>query len=187
MSRTYPGLGVELLSGRAPVDLAKGDADISIRSVRPADIDLVVAHKFELGSGVYAAVSYLSTRGRPTSAADLSEHKLVRYAEAFQHLPTFNWIEQFADPAAPAVRVDSIDMAQRLVSSGAGIGVLYCLAGDAIAGVVRLLEDPIDQMTIGIVYHESMRGSARIRAVLDLLIAYYADRRDVLSGRKPRG
>jgi DNA-binding transcriptional LysR family regulator len=184
VSQKYPGLGVELLSGRAPVDLARGEADIAIRAVRPSDIDLVVARTFDLGTCVYAATSYLSAHGHPSTLAEVSGHKLVRYANAFLHLAPFNWIEQFADPAVPAVRVDSIDMARSMIAAGDGIGVLYCVVGDATKGVVRVFEEPIDQLPFSIVYHESLRGSARLRAVLDLLIAYHMEGRNILSGRR---
>ena len=186
VSQVHPGLGVELLSARAPADLAKGQADISIRSVRPGDLDLVVAHRFDIGSAVYAATSYLAAHGRPASPAGIAGHRLVRYSEPFLHLAAFNWIEQFSDPAVPALRVDNIDMARSLVAAGDGIGVLFCIAGDTAPGVERVFEDPIDRMTISIVYHEAARGSARLRAVLDLLIQYHLERKDALSGQRPR-
>ncbi|SMX40479.1 LysR family transcriptional regulator [Maliponia aquimaris] len=179
----HPGLGVALLSGRAPVNLSKGEADISIRAVRPADLDLAVAHAFGLGSGVYAAKSYLETHGRPATPADVAGHALVRYAEPFLHMPPFAWVEQFAEPGAPSVRVDNIDIAQHRIASGAGIGVLYCIAGDADDRLVRLFDDPVDVIEMNIVYHQSMRGSARLRAVLDLLVAWHVARRAALEGR----
>lgn len=179
-----PGLGIDLLSGRAPVDLAKGEADVSIRAIRPTDMDLAVAHSFDLGTGVYAAASYLEAHGRPASHSDITGHPLIRYAGAFLHLPAFAWIEQFAEPDAPAVRVDSIDMAHRLIARGSGIGVLYCIAGDADARLARVFDDPIDQIGMNIVYHQSMRGSARVRAVLDQLIAFHVANGRQLSGRR---
>jgi hypothetical protein len=48
-----------------------------------------------------------------------------------------------------------------------------------------VFEEPVDEMEIGIVYHRSMRGSARLRAVLDLLVGFHVCRRDALSGRRP--
>jgi DNA-binding transcriptional LysR family regulator len=180
----YPGLGVDLVAGRVPVDLAKGEADIAIRAVDPKHLDLVVAHRFELGSGVYASESYLAANGRPATHDALVGHKLVRYVSSFLNLPAFSWIEAYADPAAPGVRVDSIDSARSMIAAGAGIGVLYCLAGDATEGLVRVFEEPIDQMSIGIAYHESMQGAARLRATLDLLIEHHTAHHAELSGRR---
>jgi DNA-binding transcriptional LysR family regulator len=179
----HPGLAVELLSGRAPVDLAKGEADISIRAVRPTDLDLAVAHTFDLGAGVYAASSYLAAHGRPATHEDVRGHKLVRYADAFLHLPAFNWIERFAPAGAPAVRVDSTDLARTLIASRSGIGVLYCVAGDAEPALERVFPEPIDLIGMNIAYHQSMRGSVRVRTVLDRLIAYHVENRTRLSGR----
>ncbi|NOX41954.1 MAG: LysR family transcriptional regulator [Alphaproteobacteria bacterium] len=185
VSQAHPDLGIELLSGRAPADLARGEADIAIRSLRPNDLDLVVAHRFDLGSCVYAAKSYLSAYGHPSSFAEVRQHKLVRYNDVFLHLPAFKWIEEFADPAQLAVRVDSIDMARNLIASGRGIGALFCTVGDTTPGVIRVFDEPIDQMACCIVYHQSARGSARLRAVLDLLIEYFVARRNDLSGQRP--
>lgn len=184
VAAAHPGLGVELLSGRAPVDLAKGEADISIRSVRPGDLDLVVAQRVRLGSALYAASAYLAAHGRPAAPGDIRGHRLVRYAEPFLHLPAFAWLEAYADPTVPAVRVDSTDLARSLIASGGGIGVLYCVVGDATPGLERVLPEPIDSIEIGIVYHASMRGSARIRAVLDMLIAEHVARKAELSGER---
>jgi DNA-binding transcriptional LysR family regulator len=184
VAERHPGLGVDLFAGRAPVDLSKGEADISIRSVRPDDLDLIVAHRFELGSAVYAAPSYLAAHGHPASHDAVAGHKLVRYTPAFLNLAAFRWVEQYADPAAPSVRVDSVDLARNMIAAGAGIGVLYCLAGDSTEGIARVFDEPIDQMNIGIVYHASMQGSARLRAVLDLLIEFHETHRDALSGRR---
>lgn len=187
VAKRYPGLGVELVSGRLPVDLAKGEADIAVRNARPTDLDLVIRHSFEWGSCVYAAQSYLDAHGRPASHADVAHHKLVRYGQLFLHYPAIAWIEQFADPAEPAIRSDSIDMARSLIVAGAGIGCLFCTVGDVTPGIVRVFEEPIDQTNCWIVYHESSRGSARIKAVLDLLIEYYVERRHDLSGRRSNG
>lgn len=81
----HPELGVELVSGRAPVNLSKGEADISIRAVRPTDMDLAVAHSFGLGSGVFAAKSYIEANGRPAKPEDVTGHALVRSTEPFLH------------------------------------------------------------------------------------------------------
>jgi DNA-binding transcriptional LysR family regulator len=180
----HPELGIELLSGRAPVNLSKGEADISIRAVRPTDMDLAVAHSFGLGSGVFAAKSYIEANGRPARPENVAGHALVRYTEPFLHMPPFAWIEQFAEPGKPGIRVDNIDMAQNRIASGAGIGVLYCIAGDADERLVRLFDEPIDVIDMNIVYHQSMRGTARLRAVLDLLIAFHIERRAALLGRQ---
>jgi DNA-binding transcriptional LysR family regulator len=183
VAEAHPGLGVELLAGRAAVDLAKGEADVSIRAVRPTDMDLAVAHTFDLGSGVYASSSYLEAHGRPATPVEVEGHALVRYAEAFLHLPPFAWVERFAAPETSAVRVDSIDMAHRMIAAGAGIGVLYCVAADADERLERVFDDPIDRIGMNIVYHQSMRGSSRVRAVLDRLIAFHVENDGRLSGR----
>ncbi len=184
VAQRHPGLGVELLSGRAAVDLAKGEADISIRSLRPKDLNLVVKHNFEWATCVYAERTYFENRVRPKSHEDLRAHRLVRYAEGFSRLPAFGWINQFADMTQPSVRVDSVDMARSMIASGAGIGTLLCTMGDASPGLERVFDAPIDVMSCWIVYHQASRDSARVQTVLDMLVEYHIEKRDILNGTR---
>ena len=182
VAERHPGLEVELLSARGVMDLARGDADIAIRTARPTDLDLVVAHTFTWGSALYAAPAYLDRHGHPAIPADLRDHKLVRYGTGLTHLCAFGWIEAFADPAAPAQRVENSDSARVMIEAGAGIGPLFCAVGDTCPGLVRVFPDPFDQIDSWIVYHESARGSARMRAVLDLLVGWHIERRALVAG-----
>jgi DNA-binding transcriptional LysR family regulator len=79
--------------------------------------------------------------------------------------------------------VENAEMAFGMIMQGAGIGVISCFYGDVSAEIVRVFPEPVFS-TIGcIVIHESMRGSARIRAVVDMLSAYLTARKPSLSGR----
>jgi DNA-binding transcriptional LysR family regulator len=184
VAQRHPGLGVDLLSGRAAADLAKGEADIAIRSIRPKDLNLVVRHNFEWATCVYAERSYFENRVRPQSHEDLRAHRLIRYVEAFSRLPAFGWLDQFADATQPSVRVDSVDMARSMIASGAGIGTLFCTVGDPSPGLVRVFDAPIDLMSCWIVYHQASRDSARVKTVLDMLIEYHIEKRDILNGTR---
>jgi hypothetical protein len=64
---------------------------------------------------------------------------------------------------------------------GRGISVLICSNGESDPRVARVFPEPIDMMQGWMVYHESARGSVRIKAVADLLIEYVVERRHVLS------
>ena len=128
-----------------------------------------MAHSFTWGSALYAAPDYLVRHGHPAAPTDLRDHKLVRHGTGLTHLCAFGWIEAYADPDAPAQRVENSDSARVMIEAGAGIGPLFCSVGDACPGLVRVFPDPFDQIDSWIVYHESARGSAQMRAVLDLL------------------
>ena len=184
VATAYPNLSIRFVPVHRTVDLAKGEADIAIRLVKPTELDLIGRPGFELGCGVYAAQSYLDRRGTPKNFDELRNHALIQYSENMLHLPWFNWLEQFSDPSKPVTRVDRTEAANVLVSSGAGIGVLVCPYADKQPDFVRVFPQPIHSIQCWFVYHESLRGSARIKAVLDMLVDYTHEQRAVFSGRK---
>lgn len=182
LSARHPKLAVQFIPTNRSVDLGRGEADIAIRNVKPTEGYLVARRAFELGMAVYAVKGYLEKHGTPRTHEDLRGHRLVQYEESMLHLPWFACIEQFADPEAPPTRVESTESASFLVASGGGIGVLTCPLGDYLANAVRVFPEPIHQVQTWFVYHETSRGSARIKAVVELLSEFAAARRDVFRG-----
>lgn len=183
VSERHPDLHVELMSTREVIDLAKGDADIALRGVRPTDLDLVVRHQFEWGFAAYATAAYLREHGRPASVSELGPHQLVRYDESFRRASFATWIEPFVSKTTPNIRVDSVDMAQSMIAAGRGIGVLPTVQGDVDPRLTRVFPEVIDMMHGWIVYHESSRGSKKVEAVSNALIEYFIARRQLMSGR----
>lgn len=178
----YEGLQIDLESNRRAVDLAKGDADIAVRTNRPTELDLVIAHHFDLGLCVYASKTYLEANGRPSAPEDLRHHKLILYVSKFSALPLGTWIESFADAKRIAGRVDSIDLAREMTANHAGVSVLFGTFGDASPTIERVFPYPIAAMPMFVVYHESQRSSKRVKAVVDLLTAHLVEHRSALSG-----
>lgn len=177
-----PGLHIELMSSFASVDLAKGNADIAVRTIAPTDPGLVIAHSFTWGSCLYASPDYLSKHGRPKAPDDLRRHQLVRYGLPLLGSRAFGYLEQFADPDRPATRVENSDSARIIIEQGDGIGALFCFAGDACKAIERVFPEPFDQMESWVLYHESARGSAKVRTVLDALVPYMRERTALLAG-----
>lgn len=182
VAEIHPGLHVDLMSSISGVDLSKGDADIAVRTIPPKDPGLVIAHTFTWGSCLYASQDYLARAGRPDTPEDLREHQLVRYNAPLLHARAFGWVEQFADADRPATRVENSDSARVIIEQGGGIGPLFCAVGDTCESLERVFSEPFDQMDSWVIYHESARGSAKIRAVLDALVGFLKARRAALSG-----
>jgi DNA-binding transcriptional LysR family regulator len=179
----YPKLSIEVKASARVIDLSRGEADIAIRMTQPQEMDLIGKRAFEMGFGVFASQAYAERRELPKTFQDLAQHQLVQYIEPMLHLPWFAWMETFASKGAPATRVDSTEMAVGVVAAGGGIGVLPCFSGDQSPNLVRVFPDPIANAVGWIVYHESARNSARIRAIVELLGEYFKTREGELSGR----
>jgi DNA-binding transcriptional LysR family regulator len=183
-ARRYPKLSIEVNAAARVVDLTKGEADIAVRMTQPQEVDLIGKRAFEMGFGVFTSRAYAAQRELPKTFEDLARHQLVQYIDPMLHLPWFAWIEAFASKGAPATRVDGTEMAVGLIAAGGGIGVLPCFSGDQSSSLVRVFPDPIANAVGWIVYHESARNSARIRAVVELLTEYFKTCEEELSGRQ---
>jgi DNA-binding transcriptional LysR family regulator len=178
----HDGLHVDLMSSISGVDLAKGDADIAVRTIAPKNPGLVIAYAFTWGSSLYASKAYLEMNPRPKAPEDLRDHTLIRYGAPLLHARCFGWVEQFAHPDRPATRVENSDSARVMIEQGEGIGPLFCAVGDTCTSLERVFPKPFDQMDSWVLYHESARGSHRVRVVLDALVAFLKDKRPMLTG-----
>src|SRR5206468_111364 len=65
------GVRLEVLSGVEFVSLARGEADLAIRSRAPSEHDLVGLAEIEISAGVYAAKSYARRLPAKVALGDL--------------------------------------------------------------------------------------------------------------------
>jgi DNA-binding transcriptional LysR family regulator len=178
----YPQLHVELSGAYQRADLAKGDADIALRMVRPEEPDLVARRAFECGWAAYASTSYLALRGHPASFEALSEHALVLYSSHMHNAPPMRWMEEYKGSARVVSRMDSLETACQAASVGGGVAVLPAFVGDPIPELRRVFTDCVASNTGWIVYHDSLRETARVRVVADALLAFFAAHAPTFSG-----
>lgn len=166
----HPGLSVELSGDYQRVDLAKGEADIAVRMVRPAETDLVARRAFDVGWFVYASKGYLAANGVPESPAALAQHSLVLYVESMHNVAPLRWMDAHRGAARHVSRVDNLEVACQTAAADGGIAVLPHFMADPVSGLQRVFDQNIGVNTGWIVYHESTRDAARIRAVVEALV-----------------
>lgn len=185
--KAHPELDVELGGAYSRVDLAKGEADVALRMARPEEPDLVARRAFDCGWVVYASKVYLDAHGRPASFEELSQHWLVLYAEAMHNVAPLRWMEAYRGTAHQLSRVDNLEIACQMIATDGGVAVLPCFMADPVPGLRRVFPDPIALNTGWIVYHEAARNTARIRVVVDALLAFFHANEAMFSGAAPRG
>jgi molybdate transport repressor ModE-like protein len=178
----HPGLNVELRGDYQRIDLAKGEADMAVRMVRPGETDLVGRRAFDCGWCVYASKAYLDTEGRPESHAELAQHRLVLYAESMHAIAPLRWLETYSGTARQVSRFDNLEIVCQAIAVDAGIAVLPCFIGDPVASLERVFREPVIVNTGWIIYHETVRDAARIRVVIDALVAFFERNAAMFSG-----
>ena len=185
LREAHPALQVELNGAYQRADLARGEADLALRMARPEEPYHVARRAFELGWFVYGARSYLDRVGWPASHDELRQYRLVLFLPHMHAVAALRWMEQYHDGNREATRVDSMTLACSIASTGAGLAVLPTFVGDHFAGLVRVFPERVSVNTGWIVYHESVRDSARVRVVADGLVAYLSAAEPVLAGLAP--
>jgi DNA-binding transcriptional LysR family regulator len=167
--RTQPGVTVEqVLSNRAE-DLLRGEADIAIRMVQPAQEALVARRIGDVELGLYAHRRYLEGRSIPAGVADMAGHVIVGFDQGtpflrdlLTRLPVTR--EQFR------YRADS-DLAQlAAVRAGVGMGFIQHPIARRDPDLVRLLAGQLEfSLPIWVAMHEDLRASRRMRLTFDAL------------------
>ncbi|MEL8054620.1 MAG: LysR family transcriptional regulator [Pseudomonadota bacterium] len=182
ISEEFEGLYVDLISSISAFDLAKGEADIAVRTREPKDPALVVAYSFTWGRAFYGSKTYFEKHGRPNMPDDLRDYTLVRIGTGNSPSKASALIDRLDNPDRPSIRVENTDSAQMMIEQGAGIGSLFCALADTKPNIERVFPEPFDQVDSWVIYHESARGSQRVRIVLDALVAFLKDNRSLLTG-----
>jgi DNA-binding transcriptional LysR family regulator len=182
VEKKYPDLLVQIDDTDGVLNLASGEADIAIRFNIPKEPDLIARKAFDLGWHIYASKDYAAQYGLPKTHDDLREHRLILYTENRLHLAAFAWLEQFKCGHDRFARVNNNSVALRSVLAGSGIGALAAHVDAEHLGLVRVFPKPFYCQPAFLVYHESLRDSARIRVVAEELMAYLANKKALLSG-----
>lgn len=178
----FPDLAIELVGQLAAADLAEGEADIALRAVKPTSADLVARRGVDIGWYLVAATTYAEANGLPRSDEELSQHPLVLYHAALKDVPGPRWIEQRRGDAR-TMRLDNPDAVTYAIASGAGLGVVPYPSLHGRPGLVRVREEPVAVTHLWIVYHQSQRDSARVRAVVELLVEHLEAEAHSFTGR----
>jgi len=91
----HPGLRVEFVMSDKYLDLAKGDADVALRS-GDTDGDLVGRKIADSIWAVYASRRYIERHGKPERIEDLEQHALVGFDETMAKHRAAKWLGQVA-------------------------------------------------------------------------------------------
>lgn len=170
-SKRYPRVVVELLTDSRFFSLSRREADLAFR-IRPFDEPDVVSRKLlRMPYGVYVAADHPVPR-----AGDGAGLGLVTMDTAFGGMPDVAWLQRLLPNAHVAFRSNARAIQAQMCARGAGVAVLPRPLGDAAGGLQRIdlgEEPPVRETWIG--YHRDMRRLARLRALLDLVVAQLTD------------
>ena len=118
---------------------------------------------------------YLKTGMAPPRTGDGAGTPLITMDTAFGGMPDAVWLTRVLPNAHVVSRSNNRDIQARMCAFGAGVAVLPRPLGDTLVGVDRIdLGEPPPGRDTWVGYHRDLKRLARLRALLDLMIARLA-------------
>jgi DNA-binding transcriptional LysR family regulator len=168
--QSYPGISLEVVSQMDIVNLSRREADIAIRGMRPAHGDFVVRRAGSWPFAVYAAKTYVKSRGLEPGRLDFSGAEIITWTEEWAHLRGGPWFAKHAPHSKIALASDSRRVHQSACKAGIGVAILPCHLSDQDPDLVQLLPpEEVLSVELWIVVHSDLVHTARVRAVMDFL------------------
>lgn len=160
--REHPDIAIELISTIARLDVTRREADVAIRTVRPAEPSLVARKLARLSMAPYV-------RRRRKPAEPLTA---VSYADGIR-LPLRD-VERRLPGGAVALRTNSIATVLAAVRLGWGAGDLPCFLADKMPELERAFpdEDP-EAIDIWLIVHADVQRTARVRVIVEELVRVF--------------
>jgi DNA-binding transcriptional LysR family regulator len=170
LSKTHPGMVVELLGESRQANLARREADIAFRFIRFEQGEVIQRRLARLAFGLYAASAYLERHGELNFTAGLKGHEVIMMRTEMAAVADVIWLGEVAYAASTALRTDSRDAQAYAAAAGIGLACLPRFIGDNTAGLVRLKTPasvPEREVWMGV--HADMRDTPRVQAAARIL------------------
>jgi len=179
----HPGLKVEFVLSDQYVDLAKGEADVALRSGDTDDNVLVGRKIADSLWAIYASHQYIERHGAPATVADLADHPLIAFEESMSKHRIISWFREVAPNATYATRNTNVLGLIYAAKAGVGVAPLPMALGDAEADLVRVI-GPVPELTRAwrILTHPDLRHTARISAFFDFVLSESEALHPILTG-----
>ncbi len=168
-----PSIEIELITGHALADLDRGDADISIRNMRPSGGDLVMRKLGEAPYAVYGSRQYVEANPAARDETRYDHCDWVCGSRALEGLASQIWLNGKLNKD-PILRCSQTLQFLDAIKSGIGLTILPKMVGDR-EPLLEQVSDPIllNNSEIWLVIHEDLKRAPAVRAVIDWLVPLF--------------
>ena len=172
----YPEIDVELILEDEEHDLSAFDVDCALRPWPSTQGDVIERKLGTISQSLYAADSYLTKYGAPTSVEDLENHKIVAFGALMPtRLHSSNWVLKAGgrekNPLSPILSVSNLHGIMRAAEAGIGIAGLPDYMTALSRRLVRVLPELRgESFDVFFVYPTELRGSVKAKVFREFLI-----------------
>ncbi|MEP6823917.1 MAG: LysR family transcriptional regulator, partial [Ramlibacter sp.] len=142
----HPGLHLEFVMSDRYIDLAKGEADVALRSGDTDDNRLIGRKVGDSHWGVYAGQGYVAQYGSPAGTAQLADHPWIGFDASMANHRATQWLAGVAPGARIVATSTGVLGLIQLARANVGLAAMPCALGDAEPELVRLL-GPVPELT----------------------------------------
>jgi DNA-binding transcriptional LysR family regulator len=176
----YPDIALEFIASDDPLNLGRREADLAIRVTRQPPEHLIGRPLGSFAVAVYASGEYLARRDgvvRPEQCNWIAWEASRTMGEE---------VRQRLFPTMPStVRCPNALLQLAAAKAGLGVALLPCGIADRDPDLVRIAPDePIEALPIWLLTHPDLRGAARIKVLMQWIVAAFARNSDLLMGRQ---
>ena len=179
----YPKFRVEFVMSDKYIDLAKGEADVALRSGDTSD-DVLVGRKIaDSFWAVYASKKYIEQHGQPEHIEDIGKHLIVGFDETMANHRAVAWLQDVAPNATIIARNNSVLGIVYAVKASVGIAPLPTAIGDSEVDLVRVL-GPIPELARSwrLLAHPDVRHTPRVTAFFKFINEELSELKTILTG-----
>lgn len=164
LRRDHPGLVLDVVGATAAASLARREADIALRLSRPTNGALKTRKLGRLRYGIYGACTYLDEV--------VEENRVfLAYDEALEASPQQRWLRKITQGRPIAMLTNDLVSLISAARAGMGLAALPHLLVEEAKDLRCVAESEEATREMWLIYHPDIGRSARIRVVIDHLIA----------------
>lgn len=157
----HPGLQVELLASSRQLDISRREADVAVRFSRPETPGLVTRLLGQVAFAWYASVE----DPRPFEA-----QLFLGYDASSGHDTLQGYMSRLVPAEQFVMRSNSTTVLLEAIRAGLGCTALACFVGERDPALRRVpAPSALTPMPIWLAYHEDLRRSPRLRAVVTFI------------------
>ncbi len=177
--RAHPGLRIELLSAVRVLNLGRGEADISLRTMAPQDPDLICLDQISVPIKAYASARYVQDLPAHYTAKDLD---WICWAPPYDEVRSNKTLHALIPDFKPAFTSDDYNL--QFAACRAGVGAMLMPAVQhryTQIHTLRALPLDIDRTFVGHLYmvcHKRTAELSSVMAVQRFMSAEFAYMRD---------
>jgi len=175
-----PNVRLNLLVTPQVLDLAAREADIALRFGEPSDPRLLVRKLGLIRFAFYGSRHYAKLYGLPKTYDEVFDHCMIDNAGYHATDREGRWKSFIESHKHVPIRTSSTNPYIEAMRAALGIGALPKFFHEALPDLIPLGIDSDFTMELFLVTHEETRQSARIRAVLDEIVAQAERDRETL-------